>query len=73
MGELDENVLPGQILQFVGALMKANKDFELLYMPSLDHQFIGEGYVIRRDWDFMVRNLLREEPPTGYELKTAGR
>lgn len=73
MGELDENVLPGQILQFVDALMKANKDFELLYMPSHDHEFIGEGYVIRRDWDFMVRNLLREEPPTGYEIKTSGR
>jgi dipeptidyl-peptidase 4 len=73
LGELDENVVPGQILQFVDALIKANKDFELLYLPSRDHQFIGEGYVMRRDWDFMVRNLLRKQPPAGYELNMSGR
>jgi dipeptidyl-peptidase 4 len=72
-GELDENVPPGQLLQFVAALIRANKDFELLYMPSRDHQFIGEGYVMRRDWDFMVRNLLGREPPAQYELKMSGR
>lgn len=73
LGELDENVPPGQILQFVAALISANKDFELLYLPSRDHQFIGEGYVMRRDWDFMVRNLLGQEPPAGYEIKVSGR
>jgi dipeptidyl-peptidase-4 len=69
LGELDENVPPGQILQFVAALIKANKDFELLYLPARDHQFIGEGYVMRRDWDFMVRNLLGREPPREYRIE----
>jgi dipeptidyl aminopeptidase/acylaminoacyl peptidase len=68
MGALDENVPPGQVLQFVDALTKANKDFELLYLPSRDHQFIGDAYVTRRDWDFMVRNLLGREPPAGYRI-----
>ena len=70
LGELDENVPPGQILQFVDALIKHNKDFELLYLPSRDHQFIGERYVMRRDWDFMVRNLMGCEPPPGYRIET---
>jgi dipeptidyl-peptidase 4 len=70
MGELDENVPPAQILQFVDALIRENKDFELLYLPTRDHQFIGEGYVMRRDWDFLVRNLLGCHPPPGYRLKT---
>lgn len=69
MGELDENVPPGQILSFVSALMAKNKDFELLYLPNRNHQFIGEGYVMRKDWDFMVRNLLGREPPAGYQIK----
>jgi len=69
MGELDENVPPGQILSFVSALIENNKDFELLYLPNRNHQFIGEGYVMRKDWDFMVRNLMGREPPAGYQIK----
>jgi Dipeptidyl peptidase IV (DPP IV) N-terminal region len=49
-------------------LTKANKDFEFSYLPSRDHQFIGDAYVMRRDWDFMVRNLLGREPPAGYRI-----
>jgi dipeptidyl aminopeptidase/acylaminoacyl peptidase len=69
MGELDENVPPGQIMQFVSTLIKENKDFEFLYLPSRDHQFIGDAYVMRRDWDFMVRNLLERQPPPGYRIE----
>jgi dipeptidyl aminopeptidase/acylaminoacyl peptidase len=68
LGELDENVPPGQILQFISTLIKENKDFDFLYLPSRDHQFIGDAYVMRRDWDFMVRNLLHRQPPPGYRI-----
>jgi dipeptidyl-peptidase 4 len=69
MGELDENVPAGQILQFVSTLIKENKDFDFLYLPSRDHQFIGDAYVMRRDWDFMVRNLLERQPPPDYRIE----
>lgn len=68
VGELDENVPAGQVMTFVAALMRNNKDFELMYLPDRNHQFIGEGYVMRRDWDFMVRNLQGVEPPQGYAI-----
>jgi dipeptidyl-peptidase-4 len=68
-GELDENVPPAQLLQFIDALIAHNKDFDMLYLPNRDHQFIGEGYVMRRDWDYMVRHLAGKEPPREYELK----
>jgi dipeptidyl-peptidase 4 len=69
MGELDENVPAGQIMQFVSTLIKENKDFDFLYLPSRDHQFIGDAYVMRRDWDFMVRNLLERQPPPDYRIE----
>lgn len=62
------NVSLDEILQFVDSLLKDNRVFELIYMPSRDHQFIGGGYVMRRDWDFMVCNLQAREPPSGYRI-----
>lgn len=73
LGELDENVPPSQILSFVQTLITLNKDFELLYLPGRSHAFAAEGYVIRRNWDFMVRNLLEAEPPREYRMKSLGR
>jgi dipeptidyl aminopeptidase/acylaminoacyl peptidase len=64
MGELDENVLPGSTLQFLAALQKADKDFDLIYLADQNHYFTGNPYVTRRVWDYLVRNLVGREPPT---------
>ncbi len=71
MGELDENVLPASTLQFADALMRANKDFELLYLPHENHYETRNPYVTRRMWDFFVRNLLGAEPPPQFDLGAA--
>ena len=68
MGELDENVLPGSTLEFVDALMRANKDFELVYMPNQNHvtgyaTYGGGTYTTRRIYDFFARYLLGATPP----------
>jgi dipeptidyl-peptidase 4 len=64
MAELDENVLPATVLQFVDALEKADKDFDLVYMPGSNH---GSGWaphhVLRRAEDFLVRHLMGATPP----------
>jgi dipeptidyl aminopeptidase/acylaminoacyl peptidase len=63
VGELDTNVDPASTMQVVNALIKADKDFELLVVPGADH---GAGastaYGQRRIRDFFVRNLLGKEP-----------
>ncbi|WP_129778316.1 S9 family peptidase [Peristeroidobacter soli] len=64
MGELDENVVPGSTLQLVDALIAANRDFELLYLPNRNHANSRNPYSIRRTWDFFVRHLLGQEPPS---------
>lgn len=72
-GDIDENVPPNSVFRFIDGLIAANRDFEMLYLPGRDHQFIGEGYVMRRDWDFMVRHLAGKEPPAGFRLDIKGR
>ena len=63
-GEMDDNVAPHLTMCLVDKLIAANKDFELLIVPGVEHRFVGaEHYVIRRRWDHLVRHLLRIEPP----------
>ncbi len=68
-GTMDDNVPPYNTLLVVDALIKANKDFDLLMLPNRGHGFGNEPYMVRRRWDYFVRNLLGAEPPAGYEMK----
>jgi dipeptidyl-peptidase-4 len=68
-GTMDDNVPPSSTLILVDALIKANKDFDLLLMPNRRHGYAAEPYMIRRRWDYFVRNLLGAEPPQQYELR----
>jgi dipeptidyl-peptidase-4 len=62
VGELDRNVDPSSTLQVANALIKANKDFELLIIPGAGHGAGESPYAARRRMDFFVRNLLGKEP-----------
>jgi dipeptidyl aminopeptidase/acylaminoacyl peptidase len=68
-GTTDSNVPPDNTLLVVNELIKANKDFDLLLLPNRGHGFANEPYMIRRRWDYFVRNLMGAEPPEGYELR----
>ena len=61
-GELDDNVDPASTLQVVSALMKANKNFEQLYLPGKTHS-LGGPFEMHKMHDFFVKNLLGQEPP----------
>jgi len=56
VGELDRNVPPESTMRLADALIKADKDFELLVIPGYGH---GDGgpYGERRRRDFFVRHL----------------
>jgi dipeptidyl aminopeptidase/acylaminoacyl peptidase len=62
VGELDRNVDPASTLQVVNALIKADRDFELLVVPGGGHGSAEPPYGNRRRMDFFVRNLLGVEP-----------
>lgn len=67
-GDMDDNVSPSMTIQVVDALIKANKSFDLIIAPNRNHG-LNEPYFIRRRWDYFVKNLLHETPPTNYEIK----
>jgi dipeptidyl aminopeptidase/acylaminoacyl peptidase len=62
VGEMDTNVDPASTMQVVDALIRANKDFDLLVVPGAGHS-IGGAYGERKRADFFVRHLMGAEPP----------
>jgi dipeptidyl aminopeptidase/acylaminoacyl peptidase len=69
-GMMDDNVPPYNTLLVVEALEKANKDYDLVIFPSSPHGY-GQysPYMMRRRWDYFVRNLLGGQTPDNYQLK----
>lgn len=68
-GEMDENALPSVTLQLADALIKANKSFDLLYLPNRTHNFFRtDDYYLRRLWDYFVEHLMGAEPPPNFDL-----
>ncbi len=68
VGEVDDNVDPATTMQVVNALIKANKEFDLLVLPGLNHT-AGGKYGERRRRDFFVKNLLGCETPDWNKLE----
>lgn len=62
VGEMDRNVDPASTMQVVDALIKADKDFDMLVIPGGGHGSGFGPYGRRRMCDFFVRHLLGVEP-----------
>jgi dipeptidyl aminopeptidase/acylaminoacyl peptidase len=62
VGEMDTNVDPASTMQVVNALVKANKDFDMLVVPGTGHGAAERPYASRRRTDFLVWHLLGVEP-----------
>jgi len=71
-GALDDNVPPALTLQVIEALTKANRDYDLIVLPSGNHGFMSDPYFLRRSWDYFVRHLAGKEPPADYRLSPPG-
>lgn len=69
-GMMDNNVPPYNTYLVVDALNKANKDYDLVLFPHSAHGFgPNNPYMMRRRWDYFVKNLLGVEPPKEYNLR----
>ncbi len=70
-GMMDNNVPPTNTMLVIDALEKANKDYDLVIFPNSAHGYGNMSlYMMRRRWDYFVKNLLGKEPPKEYKIET---
>jgi dipeptidyl-peptidase-4 len=67
-GDIDDNVHVVETMRFADALIKANKNFDMLIVPNMYHGEGGNPYLVRRRWDYFVQNLLGVTPPANFEV-----
>lgn len=68
VGEMDDNVDPASTMQVANALIKADKDFELVVIPGARHT-MGESYGEHKRYDFFVKHLLGVTPPKWEDIR----
>ncbi len=69
-GGMDDNVPPYNTYLVIEALIKANKDFDLIIYPNARHGYGRDNnYMTRRRWDYFVQHLLGAVPPKNYKIE----
>jgi dipeptidyl-peptidase 4 len=69
-GNMDDNVPPSNSYLVVDALIKANKDFDLVVFPNARHGYGADSYyMMRKRWDYFVQHLMGAMPPKEYQIK----
>ncbi len=70
-GTMDDNVPPNNTLLVVEALIKANKDFDMLMIPNVHHGYAAASpYVMKRKWDYFVKYLAGGTPAMDFVPKS---
>ncbi|PPK87816.1 dipeptidyl-peptidase-4 [Neolewinella xylanilytica] len=63
-GGIDENVNPSATFKLAEALIRADKRFDMLILPSQRHGYTGKAgrYFTKLRWNYFVEHLLGREP-----------
>ena len=69
-GGIDENVNPSATFKLAEALIKADKDFDMLILPGMRHGYYGPHweYFTKRKWNYFVEHLLDIDPIWEFEF-----
>jgi len=70
-GGIDENVNPSATFKLAEALVKADKEFDMLILPSQHHGYASRynNYFTKKKWNYFVEHLLGAKPIWDFELK----
>jgi dipeptidyl aminopeptidase/acylaminoacyl peptidase len=63
-GGIDDNVNPSATFKLAEALVNADKDFDLLILPSQRHGYQGkaQNYFTKKRWNYFIEHLLGATP-----------
>ena len=63
-GGIDDNVNPSATFKLAEALVNADKEFDLLILPSQRHGYVGKTrtYFIKKRWNYFIEHLLETKP-----------
>ena len=69
-GGIDENVNPSATFKLAEALVKADKEFDMLIFPSQHHGYTGKfnEYFNKKLWNYFVENLMKAKPIWDFQL-----
>jgi len=69
-GGIDENVNPSATFKLAEALVKADKEFDMLIFPSQRHGYQGKfnDYFTKKLWNYFVEHLLGAKPVWDFQL-----
>jgi len=69
-GGIDENVNPSATFKLAEALVKADKEFDMLIFPSQHHGYQGKfnDYFTKKLWNYFVEHLLGAKPVWDFPL-----
>ena len=70
-GGIDDNVNPSATFKLAEALIKNDKEFDLLIIPSQRHGYTGKyrNYFIKKRWNYFVQHLLNKKPIWDFSLE----
>jgi len=70
-GGIDENVNPSATFKLAEALIKANKEFDMLILPSQRHGYTGiyNDYFTKKRWNYFVEHLAGQTPIWDFQLR----
>ncbi|WP_235299505.1 S9 family peptidase [Portibacter marinus] len=69
-GNMDDNVNVSATYKLAEALVKADKEFDMLIFPSQRHGYQGKhrDYFTKKRWNYFVEHLLEAEPIWDFKL-----
>ncbi len=68
-GDMDNNVHPVGTIRLINALIRANKRFEMIFLPGQAHGFGDMNpYFTQRMFEYFAQHLLDERIPSGADM-----
>ncbi len=71
-GDMDDNVHPANTMRLVDALIKGNKQFDMLILPNVNHNIETNPYYERITQNYFLKHLMGAQLPSDSDIVLPG-